>query len=361
MSTTSLFYAQRLLDHTDDLISYVDTNGIYRAVNRAYCQRYHKEPEAIIGLHVSELLGKEMFERNVKSNLLQALSGERVSYEAWFGSDAYTKQYNHVQYNPYYNDDGTIEGVIVTVSDQTQRKHFEEEQLRQEELYMMNAKMVQLGEMVSFLAHQWRQPLNTLSTMLLKLRRYLSGNREALTVTSHAESLLEHLSRDIENLYTFFEPDPFDSNTDIAECTARALHYLHLRLMHKNILVNLKIPEGLYIAYGTNEFLHVLLVLLENAVECLNNNDVESRSITIEASIVDARIVMHIKDNGPGIKNIYAKRIFEPAFSTKKESGHGFGLYFAQKVISRDERGTLELLDTVEGSCFRITMKQKVD
>ncbi|MDD5053088.1 MAG: PAS domain-containing sensor histidine kinase [Sulfuricurvum sp.] len=353
-------YLYYLLEQSDNLISFVDTDYIYRAVNLEYCRKHQKDIDEIIGHYVWEVLGTEQFESIVKPYLLRALSGEQIRYETWFILHEKSKVYLRISYNPCRDNFGEIEGVVVTVSDITVMKKIEDKNRLQEKLLVEQSRMAQLGEMIAFISHQWRQPLNTIATYLLRLRMSQDQN-ETSRIIDHCEANLEHLSESLDSIYAFYAGTNNNSETDVGRCIERVILLLEERLKRYEISVNVVRDEWYIVEFPTNDLLHVILVIIENAIDVLASSDQKDKRIDFHVYRKNGHIIICIKDNGIGISHTIINKIFEPGFTTKPKSGHGYGLYFAQKVITKDGKGTLEVNnDDPLATHFRIILNESV-
>lgn len=349
-----------LLDHTDDLLSLVDTEFVYCAANQAYTRKYNKSLDQIIGHKVWEVMGEESFETVIKPNLLRAFKGEKIHYEAWFDTlEGKSKSYMRVNYNPLYDENKKIDGVVVTASDITAMKIIEEEQKIQEKMLIETSRMAQIGEMIAFISHQWRQPLNTLSTYLLRLRCTVNAEKSSIEIIERSESILEHLSQSLESLYAFYADNYDDEPADIKICIEQAALLIEERLKSQNIILSSSLEDALTVSLHSNELLHVLLVVIENAIDALSETEQSDKQISISAHKESGQIIVDIHDNGDGISVEHLDKVFDAGFTTKTGyRGHGYGLYFAQKVIAKEGKGKLEVFAEESGSHFRITLME---
>ncbi|HYQ48425.1 MAG TPA: PAS domain-containing protein, partial [Thermodesulfovibrionales bacterium] len=118
--------SQRVLDTSPDHISIVGPDYIYKHVNRAYTTAHDLPVDQIVGRHVAELLGRDIFEKTVKPNLDRCLAGEEIHYAAWFSFKGKGNRYMSVKYLPMRNKAGEIDGINVFSQDITERKKAEE-------------------------------------------------------------------------------------------------------------------------------------------------------------------------------------------------------------------------------------------
>ncbi|MBU8913701.1 MAG: PAS domain S-box protein, partial [Spirochaetales bacterium] len=118
-----------------DHVSWVDSDYIYRAVNKAYLEAHSRTREEIVGHTVAEVLGDDVFERLVKAHLDRCLNGETVAYGDWFEFRGLGRRYMDVACHPYRNDDGSVSGVVVTSRDSTQLRQTQETLAESEERF----------------------------------------------------------------------------------------------------------------------------------------------------------------------------------------------------------------------------------
>jgi len=107
-----------MVSATDDLMAYVSTDYRYLMVNDGYCKAFLKNKEAIIGKHVSELMGEEIF-NNIKPELDQCLAGDNICYDITMDFPLMGERHLHVNYYPVKNSSGEIDGLIVHLHDLT--------------------------------------------------------------------------------------------------------------------------------------------------------------------------------------------------------------------------------------------------
>jgi signal transduction histidine kinase len=305
-------------------------------------------------------LGIESFETIIKSNLDRAFLGETIQYESWFDFPNVPRCYLIVTYNPSYREDGTVDGIVVSAVDYTRFKIIEEEKEKQDDMLLEIAKMAQIGEMISFISHQWRRPLNTIATYLLKIRRLIDTNNEAIEAIERSETILEQLSSNLESMYALYTGHSSLENADVLKAVTHTTTLVVNRAQGLNIQIDIDIPEQLSVQCHNDELIHILLVIIENAIDSISQTNISSKYIRIEASREDNHVIIDIKNSGNIISLENFHRIFEPGFTTKSFSGQGYGLYFARKIVTERLKGTIELHPTQSGAWFRVTLPASV-
>ena len=111
-----------LANHSNNLLSLVDKNYHYLAVNQKYCDTWGKPLHEIQGHHVKEILGEEAFQSVVKKELDKSFAGKVCSYSDWFYSEKKDQlMFLKVVYQPVIDKtDNQVTSVAVTVTDITE-------------------------------------------------------------------------------------------------------------------------------------------------------------------------------------------------------------------------------------------------
>ena len=109
---------QTIVSGSSDLMSFVDPNYTYLAVNQAFLTAHQKKEEEVVGQTIEGLYGPEVY-RIIKPNVDACLSGRRINYKNWFDYPGLDRRYMDVVLNPYRDRHGSITGVIVNIRDLT--------------------------------------------------------------------------------------------------------------------------------------------------------------------------------------------------------------------------------------------------
>jgi len=229
-----------------------------------------------------------------------------------------------------------------------------------ERLLMQKSKFVALGEMISLIAHQWRQPISELNAIIINVKlHYDLGKLTKVHIdkkTNEIEKLLEYMSNTIDDFRTFFKPDKQKEKFYFKDSLDRVIKISSAMLSEHKIDLKSNIDENLTINSYQNEFEQVVLNLISNAKDALVYDKIETPIIRIEAFEENNKTVVKIKDNAKGIKADILGKVFDPYFTTKEEAnGTGIGLYMSKMIIEQNMKGKLKAYSSQNGSCFTIT------
>ncbi|OUR69588.1 hypothetical protein A9Q76_09210 [Arcobacter sp. 31_11_sub10_T18] len=222
-----------------------------------------------------------------------------------------------------------------------------------DKLIAEQSKLAAMGEMIGNIAHQWRQPLNTISTAASGIK--LLKECEALDEKDLEESLegiiksTKYLSRTIDDFKDFLQGDKEKITFNLKNNIKKDLSILEgmLKSSHINIIEVHEISLELF-SYD-NELSQAIINILTNARDAFKDKDISDKYIFISTYIKNNHAVIEIKDNAGGISPAIINKIFEPYFTTKHKSlGTGLGLYMTQQIIKQNINGQI----TVENAKY---------
>jgi len=232
------------------------------------------------------------------------------------------------------------------------------------------SKMVSMGEMIGNIAHQWRQPLNAISTIASGLCMTIEFNKiNKDQMTSNLNKIVNatrHLSQTIDDFRNFYMIKKHKENFDIADSIKSCLSIVDATLSTNHIEVILNLEEGVKINSLKNEFTQSIINIIVNAKDALLENMLlyNKRLVFIDSYKENNNIVLKIKDNAGGIKKNIINKIFDQHFSTKKNNGNGIGLFMSKQIINSHMKGSIKV-ETVKyeyldekyiGAEFRISL-----
>jgi signal transduction histidine kinase len=238
----------------------------------------------------------------------------------------------------------------------------EVEKNRQQQMMMMQqSRLAQMGEMISMIAHQWRQPLNNLSLInqliINKYRQNKLDDDFMEYFKNRSKDQIDYMSTTIDDFRNFFQKEDQKVAFDLNDIVSEMLNMLEVIFKNSEITLHYHHNEH-YKVYGyPKAFAQALINIINNAKDALNEQNSSDKHISIELLSQDDRVFVTIKDNAGGIPDEIIKKIFDPYFSTKGQLGTGLGLYMSKMIIEKMD-GAIEVVNDDEGARFSISFKR---
>ena len=230
---------------------------------------------------------------------------------------------------------------------------------KQEQLLIQQSKLAEMGEMISMIAHQWRQPLSALSTLFqnVHLRYSLNKlNKEYLDkqlLLSNA--LTGKMSKTIDDFRNFFQPNKEKVEFSIQTAIKQTIFLIDDSFKSNSIKINNTDSQDILIYGFESELSQVLLNIITNSKDAFLETKINKPNININTKIKDNSVQIFISDNAGGIEEEILDRIFEPYFSTKESyNGTGLGLYMSKMIIEQNMHGKLSVQNIKNGVEFSI-------
>ena len=238
---------------------------------------------------------------------------------------------------------------------------------REKEKYLLyQSRLAQMGETINMIAHQWRQPLNTLSIMIQTLMlQYKKGSltQEKMKKFYHdMQEQIDGMSQTIDSFRDFFKPEKEKTLFDIKDVLDFVLTITQKELQRNHISLECTHPVSVKIEGYPNELGQALVNIINNAKDQLQHSTQEEKWIKISCKELQDSIVIEIEDDAGGIPSELLEKIFEPYFSTKEEkNGTGLGLYITKLIIEDHMGGTIRASNEKEGALFSIELRKTTE
>jgi len=233
---------------------------------------------------------------------------------------------------------------------------------RKDQMMILQDRLAVMGEMINNIAHQWRQPLNTLGLLIQKLplfydstdftRKFLEEN------SANAMKMIRHMSRTIEDFRNFFRSDKEKVTFNVSQVIENTISLVNKSFKEQQISVDFQTQGDPVINGYPNEFAQVILNILMNSRDALAGRNLEDAVICVNSFTERGKTVVTITDRAGGIDSAIIGRLFEPYFSTKgPDQGAGIGLYMSRTIIETNMGGSLTVRNTGDGAEFRIEVQ----
>jgi PAS domain S-box-containing protein len=227
----------------------------------------------------------------------------------------------------FRSEDDEAIGVVMVVYDITRLKEFERQSARRE-------RLSEMGSLAAGVAHEIRNPLNTISIAAQRLASEFASNvdsEEYVTITNQIKVETKRLNEIINKFLALTREEEKKYRViDLAEFIEETVEFFKPEAEKLKIELSHIVGPGLKVEADPNALKQVFLNLFNNAKEALSG---QPGRISIGAQAHDEIVELTFSDSGPGIKKELREKIFTPYFTTK-ESGTGLGLTTVHKIIS---------------------------
>ncbi len=248
---------------------------------------------------------------------------------------------------PFLHITFAMESIFLSLAISYKFKLLDEKQKIQQSLLLQQSRLASMGEMISIIAHQWKQPLNFLSMVHMNLKRMHQEHKDSTMLIAEANKQIEYMSNTIDSFRDFYNPSKKKEEFSVESALTHVLSITSSALKSTNILLQHTTKNDFNIYGNKNEFEQVLLNLINNAKDALVEKQIDNPRININIY----NKVLTIKDNAQGIPKEIINNIFNPYFSTKKNSD-GIGLYISKMIIEQELGGKLSVVSDKKETTF---------
>ncbi len=245
---------------------------------------------------------------------------------------------------------------MVSILDLTELKE-------KERMVLLQSKHSAMGEMISMIAHQWRQPLACVSSILsrIKLKNNMNKvDKEFLnTVLDEMNEYVQYMSSTIDDFRNFFSIDTKKELLSLPEIVLDVQKLINKSFDSQNINIDIQNVELTKRYLYKNEIIQIILNILNNSRDAFVERNIQNPQIKISFSEDDEFQHIFIEDNAKGIDDKIISNIFNPYFSTKSQkNGSGLGLYICKTILEKDNQGTIKVENKNDGVIFNIIINK---
>ena len=228
-------------------------------------------------------------------------------------------------------------------------------------IMLHQARLAAMGEMLSNIAHQWRQPLNSISLFVQNLQvEFEKGVLTAASCREYVEACIKslvYLSSTINNFCAFYQPDDDRQLFDLYHTVSETISLVREELESHGITIKLVKKCDSTVNGYKKEFSQVLLNIIQNAKEAIISRQSSVPFVEIVCSQKGKSALVAVKDNGGGIPPEIMDKIFDPYFTTKfKSQGVGMGLYISKMIIEKHMYGMITAYNGPSGTELTIEL-----
>lgn len=332
---------KHIVSASNDSMALVGKDYRYRAVSRSYAERWGWKAEDVVGRMVSDIVGPEYFENEIKPRAERCMAGEEVRFHVSGIRRGGRQRYMHIVYSPHFEQTkkGAVSGYVVASRDITEMRQME---IKLRQVYKMEA----IGTLAGGIAHDFN---NILMVILWQTENALKQTRPGSELHTSLTTNLEAANRaaDLVNqILTFSRQSeqefyPVQIHLIIKE----AAKFMRASLP-ATIDIETRIDSEALVLADPTQIHQVMMNLCANAGHAMKDTggkltialedvDLDTDFIEYHPRLKPGRHVkLSINDTGVGIPPEIIDRIFDPFFTTKQTGeGTGMGLSVVHGIV----------------------------
>ncbi len=340
----------------------IDRDGKILDISDAYCSVLGYKKEELLQKNIKTILDDSEIKKIdiIRKEIEKARRwGGKLKKRKYNGSVFYT--YTNIEPIITNSETDTFLSINIDITENEKLldklKDEEKKRLAQQEILQHQYRLAKMGEMLSMIAHQWRQPLNAITATcgVIKMKASLDKltKEDAIMFSDKIKNLSIDLSQIIDDFKNFYKKNKSKNLTSFESIVKKVLFILGSSLEEKAIKVNLKTISCEEIYTFENELKQAVLNIVKNAEDALVLREIK----TPEINITIEKKTLTIEDNAGGISKEIEDKIFDPYFSTKgKKEGTGLGLYMSKIIIEEHCGGKLSFISKNGKTTFKIEL-----
>jgi len=319
-----------------DMITQINTNAIIALDSNFNVLTFNKSAEDMFGYSAQEMLNTKLIDdRIIPVEYLERhnaglrnfmLQGELKNKDVVFELQGQHKNKTlfPIRISFGVKIEGSSKIVVANIQNITKEKE-------KDSLILQQSRFAAMGEMIANIAHQWRQPLSSISTIAtgakLRYKNNLISDEELDETFIKIKDHTQHLSKTIDDFRNFFKEDKTKELFDIEEVVKKSISLIDASYKANNINLILRNNTSEIMLSGSgSELSQVFLNVLNNAKDALLEKEIKNKLVLIEILKEEELVVVKVKDNAGGIPDEIQAKVFDPYFTTKHKS-QGTGIY----------------------------------
>jgi C4-dicarboxylate-specific signal transduction histidine kinase len=317
--------------------------------------------EKMVGMHVADLVGREVFEQRGKPNLDRCFAGEEVSFAEWFAT-ARGRKYRAISYSPLRPDSQRVEAALMIARDLTEHM-LASEALREAQMQLAHVNRVTtMGQLAASIAHEVNQPVAAIVTNAEAGLRWLGARPPNLEeIRQSLDDIIKdgHRAGDvIDRIRALIKKvPPRNDPLDINEIVLEVIALTRSEVLRNGVSLQTQLANGSPLVQGDRiQLQQVILNLIVNAIEATSGASEGARELLVSTG-KDASnaVLVAVRDSGPGLDPEGLGRLFD-AFYTTKPGGMGIGLSICRSIIEVHGGRIWATANVPQGAVFQFTL-----
>lgn len=330
-------FSNEIIQSVSDAILVINNNGLIIEINQS--------AENLFNISAGEGKGAKVQDIIASEDCISIIDKE-------FAMQQFECEINNVKRfllfsKSEFKDENENLNFVLVIKDLSEIKELEKQAARNQQLKAM-------GKLASGVAHEIRNPLNAIGTIVQQLDKdfeSVENNEEYHSLAGLVYREVKRINGTIQNFLRFSKPEPIHKFFfDLKELINEIEQQYSLILKEKSIGFTVDQSWNGKVNWDKNQIKQVLINLIQNSIEAIKKDGKLSINIFNENNIV----AITLSDTGPGISENDLERIFDLYFTTKAE-GTGIGLSIIQRIVS--EHSGMITVESKEGKGTNFIIK----
>jgi PAS domain S-box-containing protein len=349
-------HLQVIVDATPAMIARYDRGACLVWANKSYAARFGKKPEELMRKHLREIVGDEAvapFERE----MARVLAGETVEVESEIPYPTLGRRSMHILAAPTFDAQGTPDGCVAVITDNTQRRELERE--RERALEELKEADRQKDEFLAMLSHELRNPMAPILSAVELLRLAdPNGIETSATLRAVIERQVVHMKRLLDDLLDVsrVSQGKIDLRREVLELGSvlqRAVEVSRPLLAEKSQRLSMTVAgASIFVDADPVRLVQVFGNLLNNAAKYSENGG----SIEVEIAAEDREALVRVRDHGVGMSPDLLERAFDLFVQDTRsldraQGGMGIGLTMVRSLVKMHGGSVRAFSDGVGRGC----------
>ena len=245
-------------------------------------------------------------------------------------------------------------------------RHFIIRVSQKDKFIAKQVRFAAMGEMISMIAHQWRQPLTGMgmivNNLLLDIELQDVDEKKIKTNLQTVDKQISYLSATIDNFKNFFNSNIEPENINVKKLVKETCMIIGSSIKSAGVDIKIDISDDLTIFIKKNDVIQILLNIIKNSMDAYKENQIKNRVIEISAIDKPTRVELVVKDYAGGIPKEIINKVFDPYFTTKDSKNNaGLGLYMSKMIAEDHLSGYLDIKsENSSTTCIVVLIKESI-
>ena len=354
------YLTTQVFESSPDHMMIIGRDYRYRRINGAYARRWRRPPESIVGMHMADLIGPELFESVVQPNLDRCFAGEEIKLVRWF-TNPLGRQFLGVTCSPLRPDSVRVEAALVVSRDLTELATASDALQRAQVELAHVTRITTLGELAASIAHEVNQPLAAMVADAEASINWLAATEPSLEQVRAALSAIvndgHRAGEVIQRIRQLArKTDPQREAVTINSIIEDMLPLLRPEVRGHDVSLRLDLAPNLRPVHGDRvQLQQVLINLVMNGMEAMTTISDRPREMVVRSRPHDNDVLVAVEDAGVGLDAASMTRLFDAFFTTKK-GGMGMGLSISRSIIQAHGGRLWATANAKHGATFHFTV-----